>query len=96
MKKAAVIGAGVGGLAIAIRLAVKGYRVTVFEKYKQVGGKLNQIEMNGFRFDTGPSLFTLPSLVDELFTLAGDVGVGLLPYKKLENVTRYFSPMGKF
>ncbi|HRX68472.1 MAG TPA: phytoene desaturase family protein [Tenuifilaceae bacterium] len=95
MKKAAVIGAGVGGLAIAIRLAVKGYRVTVFEKYKQVGGKLNQLEMNGFRFDTGPSLFTLPSLVDELFTLAGDVGAGLLPYKKLENVTRYFFPDGK-
>jgi diapolycopene oxygenase len=93
--KAAVIGSGVGGLAIAIRLAAKGYKVTVFEQADRVGGKLNQLEMDGFRFDTGPSLFTLPSLVDELFALAGNEVSNLFKYRKLDNVTRYFYPDGK-
>ncbi len=93
--KAAVIGSGVGGMAIAIRLAIKGYKVTVFEQSSRVGGKLNELRMDGFRFDTGPSLFTLPELVDELFALAGNEGTKLLSYKKLENVTRYFYPDGK-
>jgi phytoene desaturase len=93
--KAAIIGSGVGGLATAIRLAIKGYKVTVFEQHTAVGGKLNELRIGNFRFDTGPSLFTLPSLVDELFSLAGDEGLGLLEYKKLENVTRYFYPDGK-
>lgn len=93
--KAAVIGSGVGGLATAIRLAVKGYKVIVFEQSERVGGKLNELRMNGFRFDTGPSLFTLPALVDELFSLAGSDGKNLFKYQKLENVTRYFYPDGK-
>jgi diapolycopene oxygenase len=93
--KAAVIGSGVGGLATAIRLAVKGYKVTVFEQSDRVGGKLNELRMGGFRFDTGPSLFTLPELVDELFSLAGNVGTNIFEYTKLDNVTRYFFPDGK-
>ena len=93
--KAAVIGSGVGGLAVAIRLAAKGYRVTVFEQDKRVGGKLNELRMDAFRFDTGPSLFTLPNLVDELFAIAGKEGPNLFKYRKLENVTRYFYPDGK-
>ncbi len=67
--KAAVIGSGVGGLAIAIRLAQKGYDVTVFEKNDHAGGKMSEIRGNGFRFDTGPSLFTLPELARELIEL---------------------------
>lgn len=93
--KAAVVGSGVGGMAIAIRLAVKGYKVTVFEQASKVGGKLNELRMDGFRFDTGPSLFTLPSLVDELFALGGNEGSTNFKYHKLENVTRYFYPDGK-
>jgi phytoene desaturase len=95
MKKAAVIGSGVGGLAIAIRLAAKGYRVTVFEKEANVGGKLNELRINGFRFDTGPSLFTLPSMMDELIKLSNITPNQPFSYKKLENVTRYFYPDGK-
>ncbi|MDD2279489.1 MAG: phytoene desaturase family protein [Bacteroidales bacterium] len=93
--RAAVIGSGVGGMAIAIRMAVKGYKVTVFEQSSRVGGKLNELRMNGFRFDTGPSLFTMPDLVDELFGIAGNEGTDLFSYQKLENVTRYFYPDGK-
>ena len=70
--KAIVIGSGVGGLAIAIRLAVKGYAVEVFEKNSYPGGKLSAFEKDGFRFDAGPSLFTQPQNMEELFALAGE------------------------
>lgn len=66
MKTALIIGSGVAGLASAIRLARKGYKVTILEKNDYPGGKLTSFEMNGFRFDAGPSLFTLPHLVLEL------------------------------
>ncbi|MDY0254161.1 MAG: 1-hydroxycarotenoid 3,4-desaturase CrtD [Tenuifilaceae bacterium] len=93
--KAAIIGSGVGGLATAIRLAAKGYKVTVFEQSERIGGKLNELRMGDFRFDTGPSLFTLPNLVDELFDVAGEGNSNAFEYKQLENVTRYFYPNGK-
>lgn len=69
--KVAVIGAGVGGLAAAIRLAAAGHDVTVLERSGGVGGKLASYERDGFRFETGPSLLTLPTVFDELLTLAG-------------------------
>ena len=70
-QNAFVIGSGIAGIASSIRLAVKGYHVTVFESNDVLGGKLGELKSHGFRFDTGPSLFTLPYLVDELFVLAG-------------------------
>lgn len=70
-KKAIVIGSGIAGIATAIRLKVKGYEVTIFEKNNYTGGKITVVEKNGFRFDAGPSVFTLPELVLELFQLAG-------------------------
>jgi len=85
-----VIGAGIGGLAIAIRLAIKGYKVTIFESNSYVGGKLSQIESDGFRFDAGPSLFTMPELVDELFVLAGLNPKTYFNYQKLDESCRYF------
>jgi phytoene desaturase len=88
--KIAVIGSGIGGLASAIRLAVKGHKVTVFEKNSIPGGKLSQIQLGDFRFDTGPSLFTLPQLVDELFMLCGEKIKDVLPYERLENNCKYF------
>lgn len=66
-----IIGAGVGGLCAAIRLRSAGHRVTVIERRHTVGGKLNTYERDGFRFDTGPSLLTLPGWFDEVFALAG-------------------------
>lgn len=89
-QKAIVIGAGIGGLAAAVRLAVKGYQVNVFEANSYPGGKLTQIEQNGFRFDAGPSLFTMPELVNELFTLAGKNPADHFHYKQLDEVCRYF------
>ncbi len=66
-----VVGAGVGGLAAAIRLRVAGHAVTVLERNAVVGGKLAVDEVDGFTFDVGPSLLTLPHVFDEVFRLAG-------------------------
>ena len=95
-KKVAVVGAGVGGLATAIRLSIKGYSVEVFESNSYIGGKLSQIESNNFRFDAGPSLFTMPELVDELFKLANKNPRQYFNYIKLEESCRYFYPDGTF
>ncbi|MEY2959072.1 MAG: hypothetical protein RLZZ01_1640 [Actinomycetota bacterium] len=69
--RVAVIGGGVGGLCVAVRLAAAGREVTVFERSAVVGGKLAQHVEDGFTFDVGPSLLTLPGLYDEVFRLAG-------------------------
>ncbi len=89
-KKAAVVGAGIGGIASAIRLAVKGYVVDVFEGNAYPGGKLTTISQKGYRFDAGPSLFTLPALVDDLFKLAGKNPSDYFQYQKLPETCRYF------
>ncbi|KAA5546557.1 1-hydroxycarotenoid 3,4-desaturase CrtD [Adhaeribacter rhizoryzae] len=90
MKKAAIIGAGIGGIASAIRLAVKGYNVTVFEASATYGGKMKEFVQDGYRFDTGPSLFTMPQLVDELFSLAGKNPHDYFRYQRLNIITQYF------
>lgn len=58
-KKVLIVGAGLGGLATALRLAKKGYEVEIVEKNNQAGGRLNQIKKDGFTFDTGPSFFSM-------------------------------------
>jgi phytoene desaturase len=90
MKKVGIIGSGIGGLAIAIRLVLKGYSVEVFEANDSPGGKLNEFSEKGYRFDGGPSLFTMPSLVDELFVLADKNPKDYFEYIKLDEVCRYF------
>lgn len=89
-KKALVIGAGIAGIASALRLSAKGYKVKVFEKNGNPGGKINEINHQGFRFDTGPSLFTLPQLVDELFLLFNEKASEHFNYQKLEVSCKYF------
>lgn len=69
--RVAVVGAGLGGLAAAIRLACAGADVTVFEREDRPGGRAGRFERAGFTFDTGPSVLTMPSLFEELFALAG-------------------------
>ena len=86
----AIIGAGIAGLACAIRLANKGYCVTVFEANPYPGGKLTEIAQNGYRFDAGPSLFTMPHLVDELFRLSGEKPSDYFQYQRLPITCRYF------
>ena len=70
-KRIVIVGGGVGGLTAAIRLRALGHRVTIFERNDVVGGKLAAYERNGYTFDIGPSLVTLPYLFDEVFRTAG-------------------------
>ena len=90
MKKAVVIGAGIGGIAAAIRLARKGYHVHVFESASGPGGKLSQFVQNGFRFDRGPSLFTLPANMRELFDLCDENMEDHFSYSSLQTLCKYF------
>lgn len=92
---AIVIGSGIAGLAAAIRLSVTGYKVTVFEKNGRSGGKLGQINYKGYRFDTGPSLFTEPEYVEALFQLAGEPIESYLQYQQLTSSCKYFFANGK-
>ena len=69
--RAIVIGSGFGGLAAAIRLGARGYRVTVFEKLDAPGGRAYVHRQDGFTFDAGPTIVTAPFLFEELWTLCG-------------------------
>ena len=87
----AVIGAGIAGLATAVRLAVAGHPVTVFEAGATFGGKMHQFSLpGGYRFDAGPSLFTLPQLVDDVFRLAHREPTDYFRYERLDPITNYF------
>jgi len=90
MPKALIIGAGTAGIATAIRLSVKGYAVEVFEANDYPGGKLTEIKQDGFRFDTGPSLLTMPQYIDELFQLAGKDPSRFFNYQRLDIICKYF------
>lgn len=70
-KKIIVIGSGFGGLGAAARLAAKGYAVELFEKRDKLGGRAYVYEVNGFKFDGGPTVITAPFLFDEIWTAAG-------------------------
>ncbi len=87
---ACVIGAGIGGIAAALRLAAKGYHVSVFEKSDAPGGKMSQHTSKGYRFDMGPSLLTLPHLLDDLFELFGKKREDYLNLQSLPVTCNYF------
>ncbi len=89
-QKAIIIGAGIAGIAGAIRLAVQGFAVTVFEKNSYAGGKINYFEKEGYCFDGGPSLFTQPQLLEELFALAGEPIEAYFGYKPVPVACTYF------
>lgn len=89
-RKAIVIGAGIAGLATSIRLAVKGFEVDVFETNAYPGGKLTYFQQGAYRFDAGPSLFTMPHYMDELFRLAGKDPQQYFKYHRKDESCRYF------
>lgn len=93
-RRVAVIGAGLGGLAASIRLASRGHEVHLFEQQEQPGGKAGTLSLDGFRFDTGPSIFTMRPVFEELFEAAGerlDASLELVP---LDPICTYFYPDG--
>jgi phytoene desaturase len=93
-QKAIIIGAGVAGLATAIRLAVQGFNVHVFEKNKYAGGKIAAFAIGGFHFDEGPSLFTQPENISALFELAGKPIDEYFTFEQLPISCKYFYENG--
>jgi phytoene desaturase len=89
-----IIGAGIGGLSAAIRLAAAGRRVVVLEQNEQVGGKMGQWQQDGYRWDTGPSVITMRHVFDDLFASAGRRLEEYLTLLPLDPLTRYFYPDG--
>ena len=94
MAEVAVVGGGVGGMAAALRLRAAGHDVVLFERNSVLGGKLASRTVDGFTFDTGPSLLTLPEVFDNLLALAGTSLAELVDPVRLDPICRYRWPDG--
>jgi phytoene desaturase len=90
-----IIGSGIAGMASAVRLASAGYQVSVYEKNAYPGGKLSVFEKDGYRFDAGPSLFTQPDNIEDLFKAAGEPIKDYFTYRPVDTACRYFFENGK-
>ena len=90
MASVIIIGSGIAGIAAALRLRAAGLDVSVFEANNYPGGKLHAFELGGYRFDAGPSLFTLPELVTELFEMFNEKPEEFFQYYRKETVCNYF------
>ena len=88
--KVSVIGAGLGGLSAACLLAAEGHQVSIYEKNTNTGGKMNIFRSDGFRFDTGPSLLTMPFVLEKLFERCGKNMNDYLTLKPLNPICKYF------
>ena len=90
MNNAIVIGSGIAGIAVSIRLAKLGFKVKVFEANSFPGGKLSNFKLGKYRFDFGPSLFTMPELVEDLFDICDEDTSRFFQYKRKEVSCNYF------
>ncbi len=94
-KKVLVIGSGLGGLSAAISLAQEGYQVAIHEKNDKIGGKLNVLKAQGYTFDLGPSILTLPHIFERLFERSGMKMSDHIPIRPLRPHWRNFFEDGK-
>jgi phytoene desaturase len=88
--KIAVIGSGIGGLSAACELAKDGHEVHIFERTNKAGGKLHEERLDGFRFDTGPSLLTMPYVIESLFQYCGKSLHDYIELIPLDPLCRYY------
>jgi phytoene desaturase len=89
-KKVVVIGGGLGSLSGAIHLARMGFNVQLFEQNDRLGGKVNELVLGSYRFDTGPTLLTMDFVIDELFRFAGFDRSEFLEFVPVDPICRYF------
>lgn len=89
-KKVIIIGAGIGGIATANLLAKAGYSVSIYEKNSEAGGRAGLLEMDGFRFDTGPSWYLMPEVFEHYFSLLGKNAGSELDLQKLSPAYKVF------
>ncbi|MDA0356677.1 MAG: phytoene desaturase family protein [Bacteroidetes bacterium] len=88
--KVVIIGSGIAGMAASVRLAVAGHQVSIYETNGFVGGKLSSFKIGDYRFDAGPSLFTMPHFITELFELAGEQAEDHFQYTKKNIGCKHF------
>ncbi|MER2049503.1 MAG: FAD-dependent oxidoreductase, partial [Solibacillus sp.] len=93
-KKVIVVGGGLGGLSAAISLQQKGYDVHLYEQNNHLGGKLNRLEQDGFGFDLGPSILTMPHIFETLFQQSGKRMSEYVQIQRLNHQWRSFFPDG--
>lgn len=94
-RQAIVVGTGFGGMAAALRLRSKGYRVKVFDRARRLGGRAQVFERGGFRHDAGPTVITAPFLFDELFELFGQKRSDHVDFVELDPWYRFVFPDGE-
>ncbi|EHJ07873.1 phytoene desaturase family protein [Staphylococcus simiae] len=95
MKKIIVIGGGLGGISAAIRMAQNGFDVKLFEQNKHIGGKVNRLDKDGFGFDLGPSILTMPYIFEQLFTYSNKRMSDYVDIRRLPLQWRSFFPDGQ-
>jgi phytoene desaturase len=95
-RTAVVVGAGIAGLAAAIRLAKDGFSVRILEANDYAGGNMHEVRTGGFRFDAGPSILTKPEYISELFRLWNKDPGEYIRFRKVEPLFRYFFSDGSF
>lgn len=95
-KNVIVIGAGFGGLSAAVRLLAQGHNVTLIDKRDKPGGRGYQYEVNGFKFDGGPTVITAPYMFDEMFSLAGKKREDYFDLIELDPFYRIFNEKGEY
>jgi phytoene desaturase len=95
-KRIAIIGSGFGGLGAAIRLAARGHAVEIFEKLDGPGGRAYVYNVNGFKFDGGPTLLTAPFMFDDLFALAGKKREDYVKFVPLSPFYRIYNHEGRW
>jgi phytoene desaturase len=89
-----IVGAGLGGLACALRLASTGRDVTVVEREARPGGRAGRLSLRGYEFDTGPTVLTMPEILAETFAAAGEDMADWLTLDRLDPAYRAFFPDG--
>jgi phytoene desaturase len=94
-EKVIIIGSGFGGLGAAARLAAKGYDVEIFEKRDKLGGRAYVYEMDGFKFDGGPTVITAPFMFDDIFAAAGRNREDYVKFVQCDPFYRIFNHAGR-
>jgi phytoene desaturase len=94
-EKVIVIGSGFGGLGAAARLAARGFEVEVYEKRDKPGGRAYVYDINGFKFDAGPTVITAPFMFDDIFEQAGRKRADYVEFVQLDPFYRIFNHEGR-
>jgi phytoene desaturase len=89
MQRIGIVGGGIGGLVAALRLAAAGHRVDVFEQCDRVGGKLSRVQLDGSMFETGPTLVTMPFVLDAVFAATGARREDYITLKRVDPACQY-------